>query len=63
MGNEWISVKDKLPEIGQRVLISQTIEKGHRVDTDYYDKYGFLMGIVDAWMPLPEPYKTESEEC
>ena len=58
----WIPVSERLPEKGQRVLASQTIEYGHRVEITQYDRFGFLLGIVDAWMPLPEPYKAGSEE-
>lgn len=52
--NEWISIYDKLPKDGQRVIV------------DYGEKLGGIMiirfnirGIIGfkAWMPCPEPYK------
>lgn len=55
---KWIRVDEKLPQQGQKVLVSYDIHGvGKKVDVSYYDKHGFLIGIVDAWMPLPEPYK------
>ena len=58
---EWIDVNDRLPDLKQRVLISyETMDDGKKVDITTYDKYGFLLGKADAWMPLPEPYKAES---
>ena len=59
--HKWIPVSERLPEIGQRVLVSFTIEDEKKVDITYFDKHGFLRGIMDAWMPLPYPYKAESE--
>jgi hypothetical protein len=56
---DWISVNDKkLPKIGERCIVSQN----DRVFINMFDSYGFLCGLVDAWMPSPKPYKTESEE-
>ena len=84
--NEWISVKDKLPEKDQIVLISQSFsweqyEDGAAVTIgryngkfwewqlyreDFIHSSSYDNGIicpgseyVDAWMPLPEPYKEE----
>lgn len=62
---EWISVKDRLPEIGERVL---TLDKRGRIgDREYYRfESGFICfrpdGLVPGkdithWMPLPEPPK------
>lgn len=55
-----------LPEHGQDVIISC---KGH-VSTDVCGRDGaccWLEGSdwcdVDAWMPLPEPYDPEEEDC
>lgn len=54
---KWISVDERLPQIGQRVLVSYTQEDEKKVDITYYDRHGFLIGIVEAWAPLPKPYK------
>ena len=64
--NEWISVKDRLPE--PNVIVLCCTNKGY-VDTDSFGRYSkvFLkcddmegkVGQVIAWMPLPEPPKEE----
>ncbi len=72
---QWISVKDRLPEDGEHVLIwyeffrygaynrmFQTYEIGYQFN-------GFWSGVnplgqkarVFAWMPLPEPPKGEND--
>lgn len=63
---EWISVKDKLPDLGEPVLIYSypNIEIGC-VDTDdtgenvwYLQNVGLIdIGWYTHWMPLPEPPK------
>ena len=56
----------KLPDDGQEVLIS--VYGGVEVDTFAKDGNDgcYFEGVdiddVDAWMPLPEPYKQEVEE-
>lgn len=61
--SEWISAKDRLPEVGARVL---TLSKwGHLSDRQLYKfESGSLMFRPDGlapvrdvthWMPLPEP--------
>ncbi len=61
----WIPVSERLPE-----------EVGTYMTTVDYEKYGIAVGqryyhgkglgweddCVIAWMPLPEPYRTESED-
>lgn len=60
--NEWISVKDRLPEFLDEVLlftsagniyIGMFYEK-HENYTVAGDSYGFLYDVTH-WMPLPEP--------
>lgn len=67
---EWISVKDRLPNKGQDVLIYRS---GFRVDLmnvhmylgedRWEDEYGYWETTetegITHWMPLPEPPKGE----
>jgi hypothetical protein len=68
---QWISVKDRLPEIGEYVLIT------HRTSEDYaslkvmeatrisdgeyeiWGDHGILADYVDYWMPMPKAPKGE----
>lgn len=59
---EWISVKDELPEEGRRVLVSLTLNRSYTdIDTDrVIDGNWRRWGIdVTHWMPLPEPPETK----
>lgn len=60
-----------LPEDGQEILITFQMKDGKRCvanDICACDEWGYYLenyndfGCVIAWMPLPEPYKQESEE-
>ena len=56
---KWIPVSERLPEESKRYVVST---KYNDVMTDFYTGEGFLQGDdIIAWMPLPEPYKLESE--
>ena len=66
---EWILVSERLPE--EAGIYMTTIDYGkHRVATEERYYYGQNLGWDDdndncviAWMmPLPEPYKVESED-
>lgn len=72
---EWISVKDRLPEHGDRVLVafakrlgggvaSAKFKLGVSVDGWYCDGTFYELGInfITHWMPLPEPPKGEQHE-
>jgi hypothetical protein len=64
---EWIPVNKRLPKDGQLVIVSYPYDASDlsrkRVMTAWYNtNYGFTCGIIDAWMPLPQPYKAESEK-
>ena len=64
---EWISVKDRLPEEGDRCLcrLKSFASPGSFYQSILrYDKYGFQDGGVyeegvTHWMPLPQPPKGE----
>lgn len=60
---EWISVKDRLPDFGMRVLVSAGSFVGESYYTSAHTWYRFT-GIplriciseqVTHWMPLPDP--------
>ena len=53
---EWIPVKDRLPDVGKFVLIYNEI---NGVRLDYHDGATFGYYDVTHWMPLPEPPKGE----
>ena len=69
----WIPCSERLPKIGQEVLVwMHYIDDNHNNDFWFYS-FGFCGGVtwhtihelnasiieVAAWMPLPEPYKGE----
>lgn len=57
--SEWISVEDRLPEIGVYVMVFLG-KQGHNPTTYnfcQYTKFGFHLSNVTHWMPLPEPPK------
>ena len=72
--SEWISVKDRLPEIGVEVLICDvSCSNGYRDiwslerdevydDIGWNDKNGdwYYLDDVTHWMPLPKPPKEET---
>ena len=66
---EWISVSDRLPEDGIRVLtyadnsamFVASRDDGWYVDTgEYY--YSSPFTNITHWMPLPEPPKEENND-
>lgn len=61
---EWISVKDRLPEIGEKVLAYRPSMYYTVVQTIYYGVEGWENGydlsgnmVITHWMPIPEPPK------
>jgi len=68
---EWIPVSERLPEKSTWVLVTCKNSDGYiYLDIKLINQYtGLWDGDEDlfetevlAWMPLPEPYKEESEE-
>ena len=63
--NEWVSVEERLPEVGQEVLVywRNTSQKAEHFELPHYDgDHWFLLDnterpwiVVVAWMPLPAP--------
>ena len=62
----WIPITDELPAYGEEVLLSMNGDYGIGYLVPTYDKrqyewhhsgWFYNFDEVDAWMPLPEPYK------
>lgn len=68
---EWIPCSERLPEKGEVVLITNgkgnvrcgqyRSEHDVRDETHYWWWKGKTVETVLAWMPLPKPYREESE--
>ena len=67
----WIPCSERLPAYGEDVLISigGYCNVGYIVSVNEEEQYNWyfsgwyhLPNDVDAWMPLPEPYKGENDE-
>ncbi|MCD7802026.1 MAG: DUF551 domain-containing protein [Clostridiales bacterium] len=59
---DWISVKDRLPEVGKNVIICRPdvpgkyiVEQGYLRSNGWWKVYGTNVKRVTYWMPLPEP--------
>jgi hypothetical protein len=70
---KWIPVSEKMPEEGKTVMASTNY--GIYPEAKYSKKYGWkwpwevgedywteIVDSVEAWMPLPEPYKAEGSD-
>ena len=69
--SDWISVRERLPEVGQEVLVywRNTSQKAEHFELTHYtgdhwyllDNTGRPWIEVVAWMPLPEPPKENQQ--
>lgn len=66
---DWVSVKDRLPNVMENVLVywKNTSQGKEYYETTYYDGYDWFTLRkpwieVIAWMPIPEPPKEETYE-
>ena len=66
--SDWISVKDKLPKIDERVMVCQSFNDGStftqmatRIKTNkiewWYDDDGFVIDKITHWQPIVLPKK------
>ena len=62
--NQWISVEDRLPEIGDFCLAYMERRGSSITNTvnTQYTKYGFERSSVTHWMPLPSPPKEQGND-
>ena len=66
---EWISVKDRLPDSFKPVIVCREkakgefiVEQGHRDVDGWWKVYGTRTKNVSYWMPMPEPPKERIDE-
>lgn len=67
--NNWISVKDRMPEFGNQMVLTYESRRGI-IGVGYFGALGREVGWwnhcgcpanhITHWMPLPEPPKEES---
>ena len=60
---EWISVEERLPDNGEKVLIADN--EGYMIVAKWYELGGWFLPVCRAnpvthWMPLPEPPKANT---
>ena len=62
--HQWIPVAERLPSVGEKVLMRAIVKGKQYVDTDRLLATGewFEYGNVTHWMPLPEPPKGERKD-
>lgn len=63
---KWIDIDEQKPDVGISVLVCDDEEDIYLThitsDGVFFDEWGNKIKGIVAWMPLPEPYKAESEE-
>ena len=64
--SEWIPVGERLPDKEDKYLVTICVHGVYEVRESWFLIYGTVTSWVErntiAWMPLPEPYKAESED-
>lgn len=65
----WIPVEVRLPKMYETVIVTTSTNvvttafvSDNRRWICLEGKEPFFKGLITAWMPLPEPYKEESED-
>ena len=58
---EWIPVTEKLPEEGRYLVWMPFAPSKNRITVTEYCGYWNIKTPISAWMPLPKPYRAESE--
>ena len=53
----WTPVTEKLPAYGENVLLSMNGDCSIGYLVWHHSGWFYFFNEVDAWMPLPEPYK------
>lgn len=65
---EWIPCSERLPQIGQKVLVSTKktvftqVFKGYHSDPKRWAWENNSVKRVEAWQPLPQPWKGADDE-
>lgn len=66
----WISVQDKLPPLGQTVIVYREytwgevkVEQGCRDLNGWWRMYGTRTKRITHWMPLPQPPKENHHQA
>ena len=62
--NEWVSVEERLPEPGERVLAANGnfVGEAYMASNGAWMRHNGFPWEVDAWMPLPAPYDRRPPE-
>ena len=60
--SEWIPIGERLPEAGKYIRVSFANEGVSLPDIAVYEVDSYGNGVfVNAWTPLPEPYREEDD--
>ena len=62
--NEWVSVEERLPEPGERVLAANGsfVGEAYMASNGAWMRHDGFPWEVDAWMPMPDRRPPEGEE-
>ena len=59
---EWIPCSERLPSKGVAVLVNGTMYDAPPITISTDAPYYYEQGWINAWMPLPEPWKGADSE-